>query len=306
MEDMVDLIVNSEELKKYLIFENNNQANTVYYEALVRGLNERSKRHIPKSPNVSVSQARNNFKKLVKECKELSLTVKHASGIDQHRVEKGYGRWWHKLYELVSSRPSSNPNNNVEPSFEENAEDDVVDASTQTPSKKKAVPQRPTSATVTKQGLQKTLIQCLEKIAKDDSIDRIMAMYERENERERKFQLELFDRMNARPNQTQPQPHTPYPYPRYQSYDQLNIQSVDGNLQSSFGATPRPDMLSPMYHQNMPYQLNRNTFHAVVTTTVPSSDKFYTTSQSYNYSGTPLPISPVYSHPETSHASYLL
>ena len=67
---------------------------------------------------MSFSQARNEFKKLVSECKSDSLTNRTASGIARYRVEKGYGKWWHILFTLVARRQSSDPNNMIEPSFD--------------------------------------------------------------------------------------------------------------------------------------------------------------------------------------------
>ena len=67
---------------------------------------------------MSFLQARNEFKKLVSECKSDSLTNRTASGIARYKVEKGYGKWWHILFTLVARRQSSDPNNMIEPSFD--------------------------------------------------------------------------------------------------------------------------------------------------------------------------------------------
>ena len=117
MEDLVDLIITSDKFKKYLIFENNKRANGAYYDSLVIGLNTRISKYEYPGPIVTSAQARNKFKHLLSECKSLALTKKTAGGIERARVERGYGDWFSKLYEIVSTRPSFNPANNVEPSF---------------------------------------------------------------------------------------------------------------------------------------------------------------------------------------------
>ena len=119
MGDLVHLVITNENFKKYLIFENNKRANGPYYESLVRGLNARMLNYEHESLPVTANQARNKFKHLISECKALSLQTRTASGIERARVERGYGHWFTRLYELVSTRPSFNPANNAEPSLDD-------------------------------------------------------------------------------------------------------------------------------------------------------------------------------------------
>ena len=63
---------------------------------------------------VSFSQARSKFKKLVSECIFVSLTERNASGKSRYQVEKGYGKRWDWLFPLAASRVSSDHNNNIE------------------------------------------------------------------------------------------------------------------------------------------------------------------------------------------------
>ena len=42
---------------------------------------------------VSFSQVRNKFKKVVSECKSVTLTQRTASGIARYQAERGYGKW---------------------------------------------------------------------------------------------------------------------------------------------------------------------------------------------------------------------
>ena len=60
------------------------------------------------------SQVRNKFKKLVCECKSISLTWWIAHKISCYHVEKSYGKWWVILFPLVGSRESAEPLNIVE------------------------------------------------------------------------------------------------------------------------------------------------------------------------------------------------
>lgn len=64
----------------------------------------------------SVSQLQSKFKKLVRECKKVALTVKTASGIENFIRDRGYGATFNNLYSLVKTRDSCNPDEAVEPS----------------------------------------------------------------------------------------------------------------------------------------------------------------------------------------------
>ena len=66
---------------------------------------------------ITYSQIRNKFKKLVCECKSISLSQRTASRISRYQVEKSYGKWWDILFPLVASRESADPSNIVKPPF---------------------------------------------------------------------------------------------------------------------------------------------------------------------------------------------
>ena len=71
------------------------------------------------------SLVRNKFKKLVCECKSISLSQRTASGISRYQVEKGYGKWCDILFPLVASRDSADPSNIAEPpSYNDNQNTD--------------------------------------------------------------------------------------------------------------------------------------------------------------------------------------
>lgn len=64
----------------------------------------------------NVNQLRTKFKKLVAECKKISLTIKTATGIKRVQDEKCYGPWFDQLYSLVKTRDSCQPEQSIEPS----------------------------------------------------------------------------------------------------------------------------------------------------------------------------------------------
>ena len=63
----------------------------------------------------NVNQLRTKFKKLVAECKKISLTIKTATGIKRVQDEKCYGPWFDQLYSLVKTRDSCQPEQSIEP-----------------------------------------------------------------------------------------------------------------------------------------------------------------------------------------------
>ena len=114
--DMVDIVVNSEYYKKRLIFMNlKNKKNGEIYEKVLKELQVRAKERREEIP-FNVNQLRTKFKKLVAECKKISLTIKTATGIKRVQDEKCYGPWFDQLYSLVKTRDSCQPEQSIEPS----------------------------------------------------------------------------------------------------------------------------------------------------------------------------------------------
>ena len=117
LDDMVDITCSNEQLRKFLIFRNQKcAANTNIFEKVAEEMNERGAADGRKN-TITHSQIRNKFKKLVCECKSISLTQRTASGISRYQREKRYGKWWDILFPLVASRESADPSNIVEPLF---------------------------------------------------------------------------------------------------------------------------------------------------------------------------------------------
>ena len=87
-------------------------------------LNPRTKGYEKSFPfEVTVTQARNKFKKLISECKAQSVTQRTATSLSRSIVEKGYGKLWDELFPLVASRESSDRSNNIEPSADTDSDE---------------------------------------------------------------------------------------------------------------------------------------------------------------------------------------
>ena len=117
VEDLFDIIMSSELLRRSLLLENMGHATKSYYESVAKGLRNRIELYCEDHaifPNAD--QCRNKVKNIKSECKAISLMKKTESGIERERVERGYGLWWQGLYKLVASTASANPDLIVEPS----------------------------------------------------------------------------------------------------------------------------------------------------------------------------------------------
>ena len=116
LDDFVDIIVGNEEYKKKLIFRNTKfQRNGELYGKIKLELEQRCPAR-GESVSFSVDQLRSKFKKCVSECKRVALTIKTATGIKRFLEDKGYGAWFEKLFEIVKTRDSCQPDQALEPS----------------------------------------------------------------------------------------------------------------------------------------------------------------------------------------------
>ena len=114
--DMVDIVCNSDYYKKRIIFTNSkNSRNNEVYSKLLKDMQEgfEARGH---EVRFTVEQVRNKLKKLISECKKVALTVKTTTGVNRFQKEKNYGPWFPKLFALVKSRDSCQPERAVEPS----------------------------------------------------------------------------------------------------------------------------------------------------------------------------------------------
>ena len=116
MDDMVDIIVNSDYYKRKLIFTNTkNQRNGEIYGQIQLEIQERAAKRNSKFM-FSISQMRTKFKKCISECKNAAMTVKTATGIKRFQDSQGYGKWFPTLFAVVKTRESCQPGQAIEPS----------------------------------------------------------------------------------------------------------------------------------------------------------------------------------------------
>lgn len=116
LDDFVDIIVGNEDYKKKLIFSNTKfQRNGELYGKIKLELEQRCASR-GESVSFSVDQLRSKFKKCVGECKRVALTIKTATGIKRFLDDKGYGKWFDKLFAIVKTRDSCQSDQALEPS----------------------------------------------------------------------------------------------------------------------------------------------------------------------------------------------
>ncbi|XP_028393268.1 uncharacterized protein LOC114517677 isoform X2 [Dendronephthya gigantea] len=119
LDDLVDIIISSEQYKKKLIFTNQkNQRNGDIYEKVLAELKKRVESRGEEVPFNS-NQVRTKFKKCVSECKSVALTIKTATGIDRFIEQKDYGKWFNDLFAIVKTRDACRPELALEPSGSE-------------------------------------------------------------------------------------------------------------------------------------------------------------------------------------------
>ena len=112
IDDMVDIITNSENFKRKLIFANNKKATNGEVYKLV--LKELIKQH--SSFPFTIQQMRNKFKWCVSMCKKVALTIQTATCIKRFVEDKGFSKWFDLLFPLIKSRDSCQPEPAIEPS----------------------------------------------------------------------------------------------------------------------------------------------------------------------------------------------
>ena len=66
---------------------------------------------------MTVNQMRTKFKKYVSQCKQAALTQKTATGIKTYQEDRGFGKWFNALFDVVKTRDSCQPERALEPSI---------------------------------------------------------------------------------------------------------------------------------------------------------------------------------------------
>ena len=69
-----------------------------------------------------IKQTRDKFKRCVIVCREAALKIKTASRMQRFQEEKEYGTWFSKLYSVVKSMDSCQPEQSIEPDAEPETE----------------------------------------------------------------------------------------------------------------------------------------------------------------------------------------
>ena len=213
LDDLVDIIVNSEYYKKRLIFMNlKNQKNADIYEKILKELKARGSKRGEHVPFTAV-QLRTKFKKSVSECKKVALTVKTATGIKRLQEEKGYGAWFNQLYALVKTRDSCQPWQAIEPSacdepISELSESCPVSTSPKSShtdcEKEKSlfVPVKNASRKRKADDNLKEILGAVKKMTENDPMKEYLQFLREESERSRQHELKMMQLLLTSPTQT--------------------------------------------------------------------------------------------------------
>lgn len=245
LNDVVDIVVSSEYFRKRLIFQNTkNQKNSELYARILKELKERAAKRDEEISFTPV-QLRNKFKKLVSECKKSALTIKSATGIKRFQDQKGYGAWFGRLYALVKTRDSCQPELAREPSMnravDEAALSSVPDDS---PGSDSSAPLFvPIKKTSRKKGKGSTdeVVNMLRTLVENDPLKEFLKFAKEEAEKAREHEMKLLQMLMG--SQAQPQ-STSYQVPTaYQGH--AGFQNPVGYPQSQAGYQS-----TPLNHQN--------------------------------------------------------
>ena len=66
---------------------------------------------------MTVTKMRTKFKKCVSQCTQAALTQKTATGIKKYQEDYGFGKWFNALFDVVKTRDSCQPEQDLEPSI---------------------------------------------------------------------------------------------------------------------------------------------------------------------------------------------
>ena len=213
LDDLVDIVVNSEYYKKRLIFMNlKNQKNAEIYEKILKELKARGSKRGEDVP-FSAVQLRTKFKKSVSECKKVALTVKTATGIKRLQEEKGYGAWFNQLYALVKTRDSCQPWQAIEPSaldepVSESSKNRPTSTSTKTNNtecekeKEFFVPVKNASRKRKADDSLKEILGAVKKMTEKDPMKEYLEFLREESERSRQHELKMMQLLLTSPTQT--------------------------------------------------------------------------------------------------------
>ena len=214
MTDFIDIIITSEYFKKKLVFQNTkNQKNAEIYGKVLKELKSRA---LARNETVTfnVVQLRNNFKKVVAECKKAALVMKTARGIKRFQEEKNYGPWFNQLFELVKTRDSCQPGQAIEPREET---DDISNSSTsaasfQNENKDYFVPSKKPCKKPSKENQFQELLGVMKALIEKDPLQDFLKFAREQEERGKQHELALVKLLMSQPTQV-PMMNQPYSSP---------------------------------------------------------------------------------------------
>ena len=255
--DLVDIIVNNDNLKSKLIFQNTkNQQNGMLYEYILKEMKTRGTGR-GEEIAFTVQQLRTKFKKCVGECKKAALTIKTASGIKRFQDSKNYGLWFDKLFALVKTRDSCRPDLAIEPEAAKGTDEELMENRGEKSNRNEGsqkgqklfFPVRGrTKKNISDTGAE--ALKLLKELVENDTTKNVIDSIKEEMEKSRQHELKLFQMMcqTFAPPQPQPQnvPQPSFP-PQFIADDQPSTSFVNHGFSDNMH-TLQPVILPPGFH----------------------------------------------------------
>lgn len=199
VDDMVDIIVNSDYYKRKLIFTNTkNQRNGEIYGQIQLEIQERAAKRNSKFM-FSISQMRTKFKKCISECKNAAMTIKTATGIKRFQDSQGYGKWFPTLFAVVKTRESCQPEQAIEPSPSPCSSLSQVDKATdddlESTENEMFIPRKKARKVKNKSPIDAALVETLDlakEVVKNDPTKELINFMREEMDKARDHELKLF------------------------------------------------------------------------------------------------------------------
>ena len=201
LDDFVDVVVSSNEFKNKLIFTNTkNQRNGPLYAKILYELKERAS-VVGDKFTMTFNQMRTKFKKCVSQCKQAALTQKTATGIKRYQEDRGFGKWFNALFDVVKTRDSCRPERAVEPSTSSSSPPCTPESSLYDPDNvddevEMFVPKRSAKKGRSKKDkldINQEVIQLIQEAVRNDPTKEMISFLRDEMEKSRGHELKLFN-----------------------------------------------------------------------------------------------------------------